>query len=763
MDQKRTTNAFIGSAIERVEDFRLLRGRGQFVDDLARENLLHAVILRSSVAHGRIRSIDTAAARARPGVHAVITAADIGAAIPTIPLRQDSSPAFKPFEQPVIAHDKVRYVGEPVAVVLAESAAAAEDALDAITLAIEPLPAVVTSAAAASDEILLFEAARSNRALTLTGVRGDADGAFKGAAYVRRETFAVQRHGAVPMEPRGLLAEWDGALGRLTVFGAAKVAFLNRRILAKQMELPESAIRMVENDVGGGFGARGEFYPEDFLIPFAARLTGRPVKWIEDRREHLTATNHARNAECELEIACDANGTIRALRGHAWTDQGAYIRTNGPTAARNLAQVLTGPYRIPHVRIDVSLMMTNKTPAGTYRGPGRYEADFFRERLFDIAAAELGLDRVEFRRRNLLVEAEMPYRLATVEPLAIETETDSGDYGITLSRCLAEIDWSAKSAMQGKLIDGRYRGTAIGCYLEGGASGPKESARLVLGSDGKVSVYIGSSSIGQGLETVCAQIAADALEVPMEDIKQVFHGSTDHVIDGYGSYSSRAVVMGGNAIVAAAAKLRDTVRAAAAERWGCAANDVKIDAGTALGPRQQSLPLAAFAGASAEAVYASNKRTYSYGAHAAHVAVDPKTGHVELLDYVAVEDAGRIINPLTLHGQVVGAIVQGLGGAFLEHFVYDEDGQLLTGSLADYLLPTASDFPRIRAIALEERPSPNNPLGAKGAGEGGIIPVGGVIANAVAAALGALGVEPRELPLSPPRVWELIQTRSATR
>src|SRR5215471_14318122 len=476
MDQKHRTNVFIGSAIERVEDLRLLRGRGEFVDDLARDDLLHAVILRSSVAHGRIRSIDAAAARARPGVHAVITAAELGAAIPTIPLRQDSSPAFGLFEQPVIAHDKVRYVGEPIAIVLAETAAAAEDALDAISVAIDPLPAVVATAGALTDEILLFAGARTNRPLTLSGVRGDADGAFKDAPYVRREKFAVQRHGAVPMEPRGLLAEWDAAGGSLTVYGAAKVAFLNRRILAKQMQLPESAIRMVENDVGGGFGARGEFYPEDFLIPFAARFTGRPVKWIEDRREHLAATNHAREAECELEIACDKNGTIRALRGHALTDQGAYIRTNGPTAARNIAQVLSGPYRIPHVRIDVSLMMTNKTPAGTYRGPGRYEADFFRERLFDIAAAELGLDRIEFRRRNLLAEAEMPYRLATVEPLAIETETDSGDYGITLARCVAEIDWSAKAPMQGKLIDGRYYGTGIGCYLEGGASGPKESA-----------------------------------------------------------------------------------------------------------------------------------------------------------------------------------------------------------------------------------------------------------------------------------------------
>jgi carbon-monoxide dehydrogenase large subunit len=759
--QQRRTNILIGSAIERLEDFRLLRGRGQFVDDLARENLLHAVILRSSVAHGWIRSIDVAAARTRPGVHAVITAAEIGTAIPTIPLRQDSSPAFKPFEQPVIAYGKVRYVGEPIAVVLAETAAAAEDALDAISVAIEQLPAVVTSTAALTDQSLLFEGAGTNRSLTLTGVRGDAASAFADAAYVRREKFAVQRHAAVPMEPRGLLAEWDGA--RLTVFGAAKVAFLNRRILAKQMGLPESAIRMVENDVGGGFGARGEFYPEDFLIPFAARHTGRPVKWIEDRREHLAATNHAREAECELEIACERDGTIRALRGHALTDQGAYIRTNGPTAARNVAQVLSGPYRIPHIRIDVSLMMTNKTPAGTYRGPGRFEADFFRERLFDIAAAELGLDPVEFRRRNLVTEAEMPHRLATVEPLAIESETDSGDYAMTLARCLEEIDWTAKAPMQGKLIDGRYRGTAIGCYLEGGASGPSETARLVLESDGKVSVYVGSSSIGQGLETVCAQIAADALEMPMDDINGVFHGSTDHVTDGCGSYSSRAVVMGGNAIVAAAAKLRDAIGADAAERWACAGKDVKIDAGAACGPDRQSLPLAAFAGTAAEATYASNKRTYSYGAHAAHVAVDPKTGHVELLDYVAVEDAGRIINPLTLHGQVVGAIVQGLGGAFLEHFVYDQEGQLLTGSFADYLMPTASDFPRIRAIALEEKPSPNNPLGAKGAGEGGIIPVGGVIANAVAAALGSLGVEPRELPLSPPRVWELIQARISAR
>jgi carbon-monoxide dehydrogenase large subunit len=313
------------------------------------------------------------------------------------------------------------------------------------------------------------------------------------------------------------------------------------------------------------------------------------------------------------------------------------------------------------------------------------------------------------------------------------------------------------------LIDGRYHGLAIGCYIEGGASGPKETARLKLEPDGAVSVFVGSSSVGQGIETVFAQIAADALEMPMEQIKGVFHGSTDHVSEGFGSYSSRSTVMGGSAIVLAAAELRQAIRTEAAMRLRCAAHDIAIDHAAAIGPLGAAIPLGELAGIAVESSYASNKRTYSYGAHAAHVAVDPKTGHVELIDYVAVEDVGRIVNPLTLHGQTVGAVVQGLGGALLEHFIYDQEGQLLTGSLADYLMPTASDFPRIRAVALEEKPAPHNPLGAKGAGEGGIIPVGGVVANAVAAALASLAVEPRELPLSPPRIWQLIKAAGAKR
>jgi carbon-monoxide dehydrogenase large subunit len=513
---------------------------------------------------------------------------------------------------------------------------------------------------------------------------------------------------------------------------------------------------MVENDVGGGFGARGEFYPEDFLIPFAARHVGRPVKWIEDRRENLMAMNHAREAEADIEIACARDGTILGLRGHTFTDMGAYMRTNGAVGSRNVAQFMSGPYRIENIDIDVTLFMTNKTPVGTYRGPGRFETDFFRERLFDIVAKDLGVDRVAFRRRNLVAEREMPYAVATITPFESKDQFDSGDYQLTLDRCLAEIGWTEKAKLQGKLIDGRWHGLALGCFIEGGAAGPKETARVALNADGSYSVYMGSSAVGQGVETVFAQIAADALEVPIERIREVQHGSTAILSDGYGAYHSRSVVMGGSALLDAVEKFRAAVCAAAAPRLGCEPAAVKIGADKVFGPDGRSVPLAELAGITTEGAFLNKKHTYTYGAHAAHVAVDPKTGHVRIVDYVAVEDVGRIINPMTLKGQVIGSLVQGLGGVFLERLVYDEHGQLLTGSLMDYLLPTASDFPNLRSVTTELKPSPINPLGAKGAGEGGIIAAGGVMANAVANALSGFGVEPRELPLSPPRVWELI-------
>jgi len=758
------TNRYIGNPVERVEDLRFLRGRGEFVGDLRREDMLHAAILRSPIAHGRIRGLDPAAALDIPGVRMVITAASIGA-VPTIPLRLLGLPGTERFLQPVIAADRVRYVGEPIAVVLADSPALAEDGVGAIALDIEELPPVADRRAAGKDDILLFAEAGTNLAMNFTATCGDADAAFREAAYVRRERFQVQRHSAMPMEPRGLLAEWGAAQGRMTVFGAAKVAFFNRGTLAAMLGLPTSAVDLIENDVGGGFGARGEFYPEDFLIPFAARHSGHPVRWIEDRREHMIAMNQARETDCDVEIACRRDGTILGLRGEVFVDLGAYIRTTGLIAPRTATQFFAGPYRVPNLRITTASLLTNKTPTGTYRAPGRFETSFFCERLIELAAHDLGIDSAEMRRRNLIAAAEMPYQLPRLDPggTAADTECDSGDYSETLDRCLAEFGWDAKRELQGRLIDGRYHGVAIACFIEGAGAGPKETARLDLELDGTISVYVGSAAVGQGLETVMAQIAADTLGLSLDRMR-VFHGSTPHLPEGYGAFHSRSTILGGSAVFQGATALLEKIRMAAAGRLGIAAGDIEIvdDAARASDGRSVALAELATERLRVDTAFANNNRlTYAYGASAAHVAVDPGTGRVELLDYLVVEDVGRIVNPLTLHGQAIGQVVQGLGGAFMENLVYDANGQLLTGSLADYLIPTATDFPRIRAIALENYPSPSNPLGVKGAGEGAIIPVGGLMANAVANALVAFEPMPNQLPLTPARVWAMASKQRA--
>ncbi|HEY6259861.1 MAG TPA: xanthine dehydrogenase family protein molybdopterin-binding subunit [Xanthobacteraceae bacterium] len=755
----RNVNTFIGSPVERVEDLRFLRGRGQYLDDLTCAGQWHAAVVRSGVAHGRVRAIDTAPALAMPGVRAVLTAADIGKPIPTIPFRRPN-PTSAPYAQPVIADGFVRYVGEPLALVIAEAAELAEDAAAAVTCDIAHLPAVTNRQASAQGDVLLFPGTDSNRAALVTAGKGDVEQAFRAAAYRRRESFRTQRLSAMPMETRGLLAEWDGAAGKLKVSGAAKLPFFNRRAMAQMMGLPEEAVDYLEFDVGGGFGARGEFYPEDFLVAFAARRLGRPIKWVEDRREHFMAIAHSRETECEIEMAFDADGTILGLRGDIYVDIGAYVRPNGMTPVRNAAQFTSGPYRIPNIALNAHALTSNKTPAGTYRGPGRFEGCFFCERMLDMAAQDLGLDRLDIRRRNLIAAGEMPYRLASVLPNDGfgETQCDSGDYASPFDRCVAAARWAEKAPLQGKLIDGRYHGLGIACFIEGGASGPRESARMAVEPDGSVAVYVGSSSVGQGIETILAQIAADALELPLDRVR-ILHGSTTYLPEGFGSYGSRSTVMGGCAIMLAAQALLAKFRAAAAHKLGVAPGALNIAGGIARAPDGRELALSeADEGAlAAEGTFANSKATYTYGTAIAHVAVDAKTGRVEVLDYTVVDDVGRIVNPLTLHGQVIGAAVQGLGGVFTEEIAYDEDGQLLVGSLADYMIPVATDYPHLTAISLEEHPSPNNPLGAKGAGEGGIIPVGGALANAVAAALRPFGVEPRALPLTPPRVWQMIR------
>jgi aerobic carbon-monoxide dehydrogenase large subunit len=746
---------YVGQSVERIEDLRLLRGQGSFIDDLSRPNQLHAAILRSPVAHGTITTLDVTAARAMPGVHDIITAAEISHPIPVIPVRLAPLPDLEPFAQPVIAGPRVRYVGEPIAVVIADTPELAEDALELITLEIDSLPAVIGTTQDQWQVADLFDGF-SNNIITYQARKGDAWQDFP-EAVVFRKTMSVQRHFAATMECRGWLCEWDDTAGHLTCWGATKVPFASRTMLAKMIALPESAIDLIEGDSGGSFGMRGEFYPEDFLIPFAAKRINRPVKWIEDRREHLLTCNHAREFDADIELVCAPDATILAFRGKAFCDLGAYMRANATIAPRNVGQFLVGPYRVPHVHIDTAVIVTNKTPTGTYRGPGRFEADFFRERLLEQAAIHFGLDPVEFRRRNLLTRAEIPSPLPTIFPPLKEEELDSGDYHEALQQCLDLFRWDEKRHLQGQLIDGRYHGLGVACFIEGGAAGPREHARLDLHKDGTITVRVGSSLVGQGLETTMLQIAADALDMKMERLT-VLHGSTNIIAQGFGSFHSRSTTMGGAAIIDAAGKLKDRLRSIAGLRLNCPSEEVILQDGIAISPDGASIgwgDLAGSDGMSEDGVFANHQHTYAYGAHAAHVAVDPATGYVDILDYVAVEDVGRMINPRGVRGQLVGSLVQGLGGVFHEHLAYDDQGQMLAGSFVDYILPAVTDFPNIRSLETGNHPTPVGPLGAKGAGEGGVIPAGGTIANAVANALHHVNAQPDHLPLSPARVWQL--------
>jgi carbon-monoxide dehydrogenase large subunit len=757
----------VGRAMRRVEDARFVTGAGCFVDDFTRPRLCHAVVVRSAAAHARVTGIDARAALARPGVRAVLTAADLGDLGGPIPIRLAALPGFDRFLQPPLARDRVRYVGEPLAVVVAESRAAAEDAAELVGVDLDALPAVVDVHAALADRCLLHEEAGTNLASRYTVSRGRPDEAFARAEYTRRETFRCHRHAGVPLETRGLVADWDEGAGRMTVWGATKVAFFNRTALARMLRQPVERVELVELDVGGSFGVRGEFYPEDFLVPWAAMRVGRPVKWIETRREHLLAANHSRELECELEVAARRDGTILGLRARLLADMGAYARTNGGVVPAKAAQFLPGPYRVPDMACEVLALVTSKTPVGTYRGPGRFEANFFRERLIDLMAADLGLDPAEVRLRNLLTPADLPYALGKLVPYEAPSEYDTGDYASALRRALDAIDYSRLAALNGRVVDGRRHGVGIGCFVESSGAGPVETARIVVRPPGGVELFTGCASSGQGIETWMAQIAADALGIPLASIR-VRHGTTSFVDEGAGTYHSRAVVVGGSAVVLAAETLVTQIRQLAARRTGLEADDLEWRAGAVhrrgaeeplltLGTLAEDTSPEALAAREAVGRFRPEKLTYTYGAQVAHVAVDTETGRTEVLRLVAVEDVGRAINPMLVHGQAIGAAIQGLSGAFMEQLVYDDAGQLVTGTLADYALPTSEAYPCIDAITLEESPSRLNPLGAKGAGEGGIVAVGAAAANAVAAALAPLGAVVRELPLSAPALAKLLR------
>ena len=772
------TSTYIGRPMTRKEDVRFITGRGKYTDDFKFQHLLHAAILRSPHPHARILSIDASKAREIPGVEAVFTSHDIAGSIGLrhITFRMAPLPGLERFLQYPIAHDKVRYVGEPVAVVVASSRYVAEDACDAIDVRYEPLPAVHDVASSAADNSLLHEDNGTNQAAHYSRVHGDPDKAFQDAEYTRKETFRSHRHTANPLETRGLTASYDPGRDQLHMYGMTKVPHFNRNVLSGLLDMPEHRIHFIEGDKGGGFGVTGEFYPEDFLIPFASIKLGKPIKWIEDRREHLMSANHSRQHQCELEIATTKDGVILGLRAKVSSDIGAYVRTHGGLVTAVLVGALTGPYRIENYGWEASYQVTNKVSVGTYRAPGQYEAAFFRERLLDMAAQDLSIDPAEFRRRNLVHASEMPYNAGDLRPPGFPTIIyDSGDYHESLRLGLEAINYEGLKEQQGQLVDGKYHGVGLACFVESTGTGPPtEPARVYVSGPKDVAVHIGLTTLGQGHETIMAQICADGLGVPIEYIT-IYHGDTDLLPFGGGTFASRGTVMTGNAVYSGAQQLKQRVLEISGgyldvppeqlefvdgevHRVGSTLEGALLDLGQVLelaGPNSQYNQ--GEIGLDVMAYHRLQGIPFAYGMHAAHVAVDPETGKTDVLNYVVVEDVGTPINPLLVHGQSVGAAVQGIGGTLLEELAYDENGQPLATTFMDYLLPTSIEVPNLQSLELNVAPSPHNPLGVKGAGEGGIVSTGATLANAVSNALSSFGVQVRDLPLSPSRLRELMR------
>jgi carbon-monoxide dehydrogenase large subunit len=764
----------IGASVRRKEDPRLLTGQGRYVADLRFPGMLHAAVLRSSHAHARLRAIEAGAALALPGVTAVITAQDLGP-VGRIPVRLEPRPSLVACLQSPLAADKVRYVGEPVAVVIATSRYLAEDALDRIRVEYAPLPAVADARRAIEPGApILHEAINGNIVARLETRTGDAAAALARADCRISERFTIQRHAGIPMETRGLVASYDAGSRVLSVWGVAKVPHFNRRVLSELLNHPEHLIRFVELEVGGGFGVRGEFYPEDFLIPWAAMHLGRPIRWVEDRREHFMAANHSRQQLHEVEIGVRRNGTIVALKDRFLADLGAYIRTHGIIVPELTAALLPGPYRIPNYLCEALCVLTNKTPTGTYRGPGRFECTFVRERLVDLVAKELGLDPADVRRQNFIQPEEMPYDVGGAS-LGQRTVYDVGDYRSALDAALAAVDYKGVRAEQvAAHRTGRYVGIGLGCVVEKAGLGPWEYARVEVDGSGHVVVYSGAASVGQGLETTLAQICGQELQIGVEDVT-VIHGDSALVPFGVGGFASRGAMVAGGAVHEASKKVRGKLLTLAARLLEAHPDDLVLDdsrvsvrgaPGRAVTFRDlaraaapgQPLPPGMEPGISATHFFEAPKMSYPYGTHVAVVEVDSETGAVSLLKYAIAYDIGKAINPMIVEGQFVGGLAQGIGGALYEELVYDAEGQPLATTFMDYLLPGAMEMPEVTiAKILEETPTPLNPLGIKGAGEGGSSGAGAAIANAVADALAPLGVSVTALPLSPDRVFEMIR------
>ena len=760
----------LGHPVPRIEDPPLVTGRGLFADDVSFPHQLHMRIVRSNHAHARIVSIDTAAARAMPGVVAVWTAEDI-TDIPPIDFRDPTSDVLKPYRQPVLARGRVRYVGDPIAAVFAENPYIAEDAADLVDVEVEELPIVIN----ADDPIGEFDIDHKTEPTIVHYSFGDIDAAFTNAHTVVELDLRIGRHSGVPMETRGAIGRYDASRDILELHGAAKVPHRNKDTLMRMLKRTSGTLHLHEGHTGGGFGIRGELYPEDVLVLAAALRLGRPVKWIEDRREHLTCANHSRQQRHCVRAAVDAQGRLLGLDDVIYHDQGAYVRTHGSRVMGRTMSMLTGPYRVGALRATGHFRLTNKTPAATYRAPGRFEGTFVRERLMDAIAAKTGIDRIELRRRNLIAGADMPYTIEFDEEHIEELPLDSGDYPALFEKSLAHFGWDkVQEDVRRRREAGEHVGTGIALFLEEGGRGPTDGARISVDTSGAVEVVTGGASVGQGFETVMAQICAEALGVDYRRVR-VVHGQTDRIPYGIGAHAARATVMTGGAVNETALKVREKAIAAAARLLQAPADALDIVDGVVvrrdrpsgpsislgeiarrLAPASELLHDGQLPGLSAEAFFNSEHTVFPYGGQFAVVRVDAETGKVTIERLMISYDVGRAVNPMLLDAQLVGGSIQGVGGALLEEFTYDENGAPLAVTFADYLMPTIGETPQVEVLITEDAPSPNNPLGLKGGGEGGINAVGAVIASAIDDAIGIPGAV-TQLPVTPQRLKKLIK------
>jgi carbon-monoxide dehydrogenase large subunit len=763
----------VGRSLQRLEDRPLVMGRGEFAGDVAFPHMLHLRLVRSAHAHGRLVSIEASAALALPGVAAVWTFADV-AEVPPIDFRLSRIEGLAPYRQPILARERVRYVGEPVAAVFASDPYVAEDAADLVILEVDDLPPVLDASAAPGE----FEAGRSTEAAVVEKSYGDVAAAFRNAAVVVELDLAIGRHSGVPLETRGAIARYDAARDVLELYGAAKVPHWNRDNIARMLGRARASVHLIEGHVGGGFGIRGELYPEDVLVSLAALRFGRPVKWIEDRREHLIAANHSRQQRHKARAAVDDQGRLLAVEDEFFHDQGGYVRTHAATVPDLAAAMLPGPYRIPAYRAAGHVRLTNKTPCGTYRAPGRFESTFVRERLLDAIAARLSIDRIEVRRRNLIGKDEMPYGrpLAT---LGTEVVLDSGDYAGLLDKALVAAKWNdLQDELKRRRAGGECVGAGLALFVEKSGLGPYDGVRVSVDVAGVVEVVTGAASLGQGIETVVAQICADALGVDYRRVR-VVHGRTDRIPFGMGAFASRATVMTGEATRRAALDVRAKALEVAAELMQQDASALAVSDGNVVrkGADGPSIGLGEIAkaleptskllgarspGLSADGWFFSDHMVYPYGVHIAVANVDRDTGGVTIERYLLAYDVGRAVNPMLVEGQLAGGFAQGVGGALLEEFCYDERGEPLSVNFADYLMPTAREVPPLDVLIREDAPSPLNPLGLKGAGEGGVNAVGAAVAAAIDDALGMPGAITR-LPVTPQRLREILKSARGDR